>query len=197
MQGDHRAAMSELNPDQVVETFSAAADENKLTAMRKEQVVHLPAEGEVWMTGDIHDHRNNFKKLITAADLANNPQRHLVLHELIHGDHFDATGAEDSWKMLLKAAELKCQFPGQVHFLLANHDLAQIHGEGIMKAGLSVCEAFTAGVKQAFGDRRTSVNVAITEFLLSFPLAARTQTGIFFSHSMPTDDQMAEFDFTI
>jgi hypothetical protein len=32
---------------------------------------------------------------------------------------------------------------------------------------------------------------------LSFPLAARTQTGIFFSHSMPTDDQMDEFDFTI
>ena len=36
--------------------------------------------------GDIHDHRNNFKKLITAADLKKNPQRHLILHELIHGE---------------------------------------------------------------------------------------------------------------
>ena len=139
---------SEINPDEVVETFSAASDENKLTAMRHEQVVHLPGEGEVWMTGDIHDHRNNFHKLITAADLANNPQRHLVLHELIHGDHFDADGAEDSWRMLYAAAAMKVEFPGQVHFLLANHDLAQIHGEGIMKSGLSVCEAFYNGVKR-------------------------------------------------
>src|SRR5437016_5419175 len=113
--------MSDLNPDEVVETFSAAAEENRLTAMRHEQVVNLPAEGEVWMTGDIHDHRRNFEKLIRAADLGNNPQRHLILHELIHGDHFDLKGAEDSWEMLYKAAALKCDFPNQVHFLLANH----------------------------------------------------------------------------
>src|ERR1051325_9845584 len=139
--------------DQVVETFGAAADENRMEPLRQEQVVFLPGEGELWMTGDLHDHRRNFDKLIAAADLANNPQRHLILHELIHGDHFDAKGAEGSWELLYKAAELKCDHSGQVHFLFANHDLAQIHGEGIMKAGLSVCEAFTAGVKRDFGDR--------------------------------------------
>ena len=189
--------MSDLNPDQVVETFSAAADENKLTAIRHEQVVHLPAEGEVWMTGDIHDHRTNFNKLITAADLANNPQRHLVLHELIHGDHFDTNGAEDSWKMLYRAAELKCEFPGQVHFLLANHDLAQIHGEGIMKAGLSVCEAFYKGLKRDLPKNYHMVNVSITDFLLSFPLAIRAPNGLFFCHSLPTDDNLQNFDFTV
>src|SRR5213596_1762088 len=154
----------EFDPDQVIETFSAAADENKLTAMRKEQVVHLPNEGEVWMTGDIHDHRRNFEKLLKASDLGNNPQRHLILHELIHGDHYDPKGAEDSWQTLYKAAELKCDYPNQVHFLLANHDLAQIHGEGIMKAGLSVCEAFTKCVKRDFDGRSSAVNVAITEY---------------------------------
>jgi len=183
--------------DQVLEVFQTATDENRLDPLRQEQVIVFPGEGELWVAGDIHDHRNNFRKLILAADLANNPQRHLLIQELIHGDHFDEKGRESSWETLYRAAELKCDFPEQVHFLFANHDLAQIHGEGIMKAGLSVCEAFTAGVKQEFGDRRTSVNVAITEFLLSFPLAARTQTGIFFSHSMPTDDQMEKFDFTI
>src|SRR5947208_7095693 len=189
--------MSDLNPDQVVETFSAAADENKLTAIRHEQVVHLPAEGEVWMTGDIHDHRTNFNKLIVAAELANNPQRHLVLHELIHGDHFDQSGAEDSWRMLYQAAELKVDFPGQVHFLLANHDLAQIHGEGIMKAGLSVCEAFYKGLKRDFPNGSTVVTVAITEFLLSLPLAIRCPNGLLFCHSLPTDDQIKEFDYTV
>jgi hypothetical protein len=165
--------------------------------MRKEQTVTLPAEGEVWMTGDIHDHRTNFNKLIRFADLANNPQRHLILHELIHGDHYDATGAEDSWQTLYKAAELKCDFSSQVHFLLANHDLAQIHGEGIMKAGLSVCEAFTKAIKRDFGTRHSGVTIAVTEFLLSLPLAIRSPNGLFFCHSMPTDAQMDAFDFTI
>ena len=183
--------------DQVVETLGAAADENKMSALRQEQVVHLPEEGELWMTGDIHDHRRNFDKLMRAVDLGNNPQRHLVLHELIHGDRFDAEGAEDSWYTLYQAAELKCDFPEQVHFLLANHDLAQIHGKGIMKAGLSVCEAFTKGVRKAFGDQRNVVNVAVTEFLLSLPLAVRAPNGIFCCHSLPTNDQIDAFDFSI
>jgi hypothetical protein len=149
------------------------------------------------MTGDIHDHRTNFRKLIRAADLAKHPNRHLILHELIHGDHFDPTGAEDSWQMLYEAAQLKCDFPNQVHFLLANHDLAQIHGEGIMKAGYSVCEAFNAGVKRDFGDRGTLVNVALSEFLLSLPLAVRAPNGLFMCHSLPGDEQLKSFDYSV
>jgi len=183
--------------DQVVETLGAASDENRMEPARQEQVVHLPAEGELWMTGDLHDHRRNFEKLLKAVDLGNHPNRHLVLHELIHGDHYDATGAEESWITLYRAAELKCDFPQQVHFLLANHDLAQIHGKGIMKAGLSVCEAFTKGVRRAFEGQHTLVNVAISEFLLSLPLAVRAENGIFCCHSMPTDDQIDAFDFSI
>lgn len=183
--------------DQVIETFQTAAEENKLSSLRAEQVVNLPAEGEVWMTGDIHDNRTNFAKLTHLTDLGNNPNRHLILHELIHGDYFDENHAEGSWLTLAKAAELKCDFPQQVHFLLANHDLAQIHGEGIMKAGFSVCEAFTAGVARDFGADHLSVTVAITEFLLSLPLAVRAPNGLFFCHSLPTDDQINAFDFTV
>ncbi|HVT88024.1 MAG TPA: metallophosphoesterase [Tepidisphaeraceae bacterium] len=189
--------MQSFDANQVLEVFAAAGDENKLSTLRKGQVVTLPAEGEVWMTGDIHDHRNNFRKLIEAADLPNNPQRHVVLHELIHGDHYDSAGAEDSWLMLYQAAELKCNFPTQVHFLLANHDLAQIHGEGIMKAGLSVCEAFNAAVKRDFPDGGTLVTVAITEYLLTLPLAIRCPNGMFFCHSLPTDEQIKTFDFSV
>lgn len=187
----------QVSPDAALEIFQAAGDENLSSPMRKAQVVTLPESGEVWMTGDIHDHRSNFNKLLRAADLANHSQRHLILHELIHGDHFDATGAEDSWHMLLRAAELKCDYPNQVHFLLANHDLAQIHGEGIMKSGLSVCEAFNAGVKRDFGAAATSIQVAITEFLLTLPLAIRCPNGLFFSHSLPSDTQVESFDFTV
>ena len=168
-----------------------------MSSLRAHQVVNLPADGELWMTGDMHDHRRNFDKLLRVADLANNPQRHLVLHELIHGDYYDATGADLSWVTLHRAAELKLDFPEQVHFMLANHDLAQIHGEGIMKAGASVCEAFTKGVKNQFKEQGTGVNVAITEFLLTLPLAIRCPNGIFCCHSMPTDSQIPTFDYTI
>jgi len=183
--------------DQVIETLQTAAEENGLSTLRQGQVIHLPEEGELWMTGDLHDHRRNLDKLLKAADLANNPQRHLVLHEVIHGDHYDATGAEESWISLYRVAELKCDFPGQVHFLLANHDLAQIHGKGIMKAGLSVCEAFTKGIKKNFEGQHNVVNAAVSEFLLSFPLAVRAPNGLFCCHSLPTNDQIENFDFTV
>jgi serine/threonine-protein phosphatase PP1 catalytic subunit len=183
--------------ESVVETLGIAGEENQREALRQGQTVFLPAEGELWVSGDIHDHRRNFEKFLYYADLANNPQRHIVLHELIHGDHYDASGGEDSWKMLVRAAELKCRYPQQVHFLLANHDLAQIHGEGIMKAGVSVCEGFNKGIKRDFGDGRYKVQIAITEFLLSSPLAICTGNGIWLSHSVPPDDMLPTFDYSI
>src|SRR6185436_9062955 len=143
--------------DQVLETFGAATEENQLDPLRNQQVIELPGEGELWIAGDIHDHRNNFRKITVAADLGNNPQRHLILQELIHGDHYDEKGREGSWETLYRAAE----------------------------------------IKRDFAERATAINVTITEYLLSLPLAARTTTGIFFSHSMPTDDQMDDFDYTI
>ena len=189
--------VASVGSDRAVETFEAAKEENVLEAGRAGQVITLPDHGEVYMTGDLHDHRTNWRKLLAAADLPEHPDRHLILHELIHGDHFDEAGAEDSWKILYEACELKLDFPEQVHFLMANHDLAQIHGEGIMKAGLSVCEAFNAAVKRDFGTGGTMVQVAITEFLLSLPLAIRTPAGLLFTHSLPKDDEIDAFDFTV
>jgi hypothetical protein len=183
--------------EHVVEVFNCATEENQINSLREHQVINLPAEGELLVAGDLHDNRRNFEKIVKLANLGKHPQRHLILQELIHGDHIDANGAEDSWHMLAKAAELKCDYPRQVHFLLANHDLAQIHGEGIMKGGKSQCEQFNAGVSRDFGDRHLDVQLAITEFLLSFPLAVRCANGLFFCHSLPTDDQVPNFDYTV
>ena len=189
-----------ISTDHVIDSLGIAAEENKIDVRRAGQTIHLTAESpeaDIWITGDLHDHRRNFEKFIRAADLGNHPHRHVVLHELIHGDHYDETGAEDSWEMLVRAAELKADHPRQVLFLLANHDLAQIHGEGIMKGGMSVCEAFNKGIKRDFGDRRGTVQAAITEFLLSFPLAIKTSNGLFISHSIPGNDELENFDFTV
>jgi hypothetical protein len=186
-----------MNADEVIETFGCGTEENQIDALRSGQVINLPSESEVWITGDLHDHRRNLDKLMSVIDLPSNPNRHLILHEVIHGDYYDSNGAEGSWETLYRVAQLKCDFPNQVHFLFANHDLAQIHGEGILKAGQSVCEAFNAGVKRDFGNSTMIAQAAMTEFLLSFPLAVRTPGGIFISHSIPTDEQIPTFDFGV
>jgi hypothetical protein len=183
--------------ERVVDTFGTATDENRLDALRSEQVVNLPADGDVLIAGDIHDHRRNFDKLVRIADLSNNPNRRIILQELIHGEHFDTDGAEESWNILLRAAELKADFPNQVFFILANHDLAQIHGKGISKGSTNVCEAFNQGVQKAFGDHHGLVQAAITDFLFSFPLAIRLPNGIFCCHSLPTDEEILKFDYTV
>ena len=43
----------------------------------------------------------------------------------------------------------------------------------------------------------TSRRTAISDFLLSLPLAVRAPNGIFCCHSLPQDDQIDNFDFTI
>jgi hypothetical protein len=186
-----------LSADQVVDSFGIATEENLGEPARHGQLIELPAEGELWIAGDLHDHRRNFDRILEAADLGSNRSRHLILHELIHGDRFDEKGADGSWETLYRAAELKCDFPSQVHFLMANHDLAQIFGEGIMKAGMSVCEAFNAGIQRDFGSRFGLVNAAITEFLLSVPLAVKTASGLFVSHSLPIESQIDTFDYGV
>ncbi len=195
MSSEHASTLP--SADEVLETFGSATEENVTDPFRTENVVILPEAAEMWIAGDVHDHRRNFDKLLRAVDLGNNPRRHLVLQELIHGEHFDESGAEESWITLYRAAALKVDFSHQVHFLLANHDLAQIHGRGIMKGSTSVCEAFNKGVKKAFGEKSGRVQVAITEFLLSLPLAVRMPNGIFCCHSLPQDEEMEGFDYSI
>lgn len=186
-----------LSIDQVVDSFGVATEENLGEGARNQQMVELPAEGELWIAGDIHDHRRNFDRIVQTVDLGSHRTRHLILQELIHGDRFDAKGADGSWEILYRAAELKCDFPNQVHFLMANHDLAQIFGEGIMKAGMSVCEAFNSGIRRDFGNRFGLVNAAITEFLLSLPLAIKAANGLFACHSLPTDREIDTFDYGV
>jgi hypothetical protein len=186
-----------VSADQFIEVLGYAAEENQVSSLRQNQVIHLPGQGELFATGDLHDHQRNLDRLLKAADLPNHPERHIILHELIHGDRIDASGADGSWETLYRAAELKCDYPTQVHFLLANHDLAQVYGEGIMKGGMSVCEAFTAGIRRDFPDRSGSVTACIADFLMSLPLAVRTQNGFFICHSVPRDDHFAGFDFGV
>src|SRR6185436_2424348 len=91
---------------------------------------------------------------------------HLVLHEIIHSDRI-VNDADFSYRMLARVAALKADFPELVHTILANHELAQVMGAGIIKDGVKVVEAFNNGLEDAFGDEAPSVADAIKEFIFS------------------------------
>jgi hypothetical protein len=126
------------------------------------------------------------------------PPTHLVLHELIHSDRL-INGMDFSYRALARVAALKSDFPERVHTLLANHELAQVMGAGIIKDGVKVVEAFNEGVEYAFGDDAPSVQEAIREFILSMPLALRCvcpppHGDILCAHSLPSTALMERFD---
>ena len=56
---------------------------------------------------------------------------------------------------------------------------------------------FHEGLDYVFGDDADEVFAALTTFILSMPLAARTEHGIFCSHSLPGPAMMSRFDFDI
>lgn len=160
----------------------------------------ISAPGRLIATGDLHDNPLHFMRLIEASGMnSERPPAHLTLHEIIHPDQL--LGEVDfSYRALTRVAQLKADFPEHVHTLLANHELAQIVGSGIVKNGIRVVEAFNDGIRHTFGDEAEDVIGAINEFVRSMPLALRCHTArgdILCAHSLPGTAVMGRFDATI
>ena len=75
----------------------------------------------------------------------------MILQEIVHGGLLGADGGDHSLDMLLEAIAWADQYPGQVHFLMANHDLAQVYGQPIMKDGYDLTDRFTRYFKSRAG----------------------------------------------
>ncbi|MEX0774145.1 MAG: hypothetical protein WD042_00380 [Phycisphaeraceae bacterium] len=177
----------------MIDVLRRATAANLGSTLRQGATVHLPAPGRVVMSGDLHDHRLNFQRLCILAALSKGLNRHLILHELCHGPHL-VNGMDLSIRMVGLAAQLKLEYPQQVHFLQANHDLAQARGEDILKAGRSVVAAFNDGVAYMYGDDAPAVCAALAAFIKSLPLAVRLPNGILCTHSLPSPVQLPAFD---
>lgn len=183
-------------PDVAIALFEQATQASLNHPLRQGSAVHLKSPGELIMTGDLHDHVLNLRKIAHYADLANHPNRHVILHELIHGGH-TVDGRDMSIRTLARAAAYKVAFPQQVHIMAGNHELAQLGGEGIMKGGLSVVEVFNDGVEYIYGDDSEAVLEAMNAFIRALLLAVKCPNGIFCSHSLPSPRMLDEFDATI
>ena len=160
----------------------------KETPGRTGRFVQLPADAEdVLVGGDLHGHLDNLRRLVQRADLVTHPRRHLVIQELIHGPFHYAQGGDKSHQLVEVALALMVQFPGRVHYLLGNHELAQRTNRRIGKLDADdLNEQFRQGVRTAYGERADEVYVLYEKLFDVAPLAIRTTGRVLIAHSVPS-----------
>ena len=141
--------------DEVVAVYQRAASLNLQIPAREGNVVCLaPGDArDVMIAGDLHGHRENFAMILSIAGLDRNPRRHLILQEVCHGGPLYESGGCRSHEMLERVAELQAEYPQRVHYLLSNHELAELIGFPVMKAGRMLNLNFRCGLHTAFGAR--------------------------------------------
>jgi hypothetical protein len=183
--------------DSVIRLMQEAAEANRSDACRVGALIELPAQGDVLVAGDLHGNRENYQRIVEMAALSRQRQRHLVIHEIIHGLTRTADGCDLSYQVMEMAARLKTFFPDRVHILMGNHDLGDILQLDIRKLGESALHGMLRALAVAYDLRKDDVHKAYHEFLGSLPIAVRTQTGIFITHSVPEPRYHALYDETV
>lgn len=188
-------AVDHLNAEGVAALFGRATASLRDDPLRRGSCVRLPARGRLLATGDLHDHPIHFLKVRAFAQL-DRPDHHLILHELIHGERLHH-GVDLSWRMLAKTAVLRLEHPGQVHPMLANHEIAQAFNQPVSKGAGENTQLFRDGLAWSFGDDAGLVEESIIAFIRALPLAVRTDNGLLCSHSLPSALAMAKFDLGV
>src|SRR5436309_765622 len=97
------------HPERLLNTLRQAAAAFRTTPGRSGRLVRLDAGAEVLVAGDLHGSVENFRALLQLADLAREPQRHLIVQELVHGLLSYPEGGDKSHQLLDVVAALKCQ----------------------------------------------------------------------------------------
>ena len=180
----------------VARLLDAAAARMRSEPLRRGSSVWLPERGRVLLTGDLHDSTVHLGIVRALARLERSPDNHLVLHELIHGDRL-VGGVDLSYRMLCRVAQLVLCHPGQVHVVLANHELAQAFRHPVSKGAGDNLELFDAGIEWAFGDDAPVVEEAIGRMVRAMPLAVRCLNGLMLSHSLPSPHELDGFDASV
>jgi len=181
-------------PQTIIDLLNKGIEANKADSFRHGNVIGLPADGWLIISGDIHGHRRNFERIIAFADLAHKPDRHVVLQEIIHGGPENSQGGCLSYKLLFDAVRYKLSFPDRVHIIMGNHDTAFINDSEVMKDGKEMNRAIYQALEREFQQASTDIKLAIRQFLFSQPLAVRCDNRIWLSHSLPSDHFADKFD---
>ncbi|MCH2134214.1 MAG: metallophosphoesterase [Phycisphaerales bacterium] len=181
------------NAEQTIALFQQATTALRDDPRREGSLIRLPAEGQLLISGDLHDQVVHLEKIRGMADLASGPNRHVLLQELIHGPRL-THGCDLSYRMLGKVAQEIIAYPGQVHVVMGNHELSQMTRSGVSKGGGNSVVLFNDGLGLVFGEEWTAVAEAIDDFVAALPLAVITANGLLCSHSLPAANVMEKFD---
>jgi hypothetical protein len=181
-------------PKTIIDLLKKAGQACNEDKFRRGNLIHLPAEGSLIMTGDIHGHCRNFERIVTFADLANNPDRHVLLQEIIHGGPQDSEGGCLSYKLLFGALRYKLDYPHRVHIIMGNHDTTVINDSKVMKNGQEMNRAMNLALEREFQQASADIKLAMRQYLLSQPLAIRCDNRIWMSHSLPANHNVNKFD---
>lgn len=184
-------------PQKTIELLQSARTANIEDKYRKGNIIYPGGSGSIVITGDIHGHRRNLERIISFSDLDNNPERHVILQEIIHGGPMDSNGRCLSCGLLLDVLRYKLKYPNQVHILLSNHDTAFICNCEVMKDGREMNLAMRQALENKFKGRSEEVKAEIDKYLLSQPLAVKCDNGLWMSHSLPAERNWDKFDTAI
>ncbi|HYD00182.1 MAG TPA: hypothetical protein VEB22_03070, partial [Phycisphaerales bacterium] len=187
---------------QVVACLEAGTRANLNASCRAGSIDVVDGPGTLLATGDLHDNPVHFQRVVEMAALDGDGEpAHVTLHELIHGENLHE-GMDPSYRVLVRAAAIKAANPEHVHVLLANHELSQIAGRGVIKNGVNCVKAFNDAVEYVFDDLAPAVNSALASFIRSMPIALRCRPAgggahILCAHSLPGDSDLERFDASI
>ncbi len=184
-------------PKKTIKLLQSAHTANLEDKYRKGNVIYLGKSDSVVIAGDIHGHRRNFERVVSFADMDNNPERHVILQEIIHGGPADDKGRCLSYELLFDVLKYKLQYPDRVHILMSNHDTSFICDSEVMKDGREMNLAMRQGLDEEFKEQSENVKLAIIQYLLSQPLAVKCDNGLWLSHSLPAERNWDKFDTAI
>jgi hypothetical protein len=178
----------------ITDLLNEGAKASRANKFRHGNLICLPAEGSLIISGDLHGHQRNFERIVTYADLASNPGRHVLLQEIIHGGPVDTGGGCLSFNLMFDVVRYKLQFPDRVHVILGNHAAAFLCNSEIMKDGKEMNRALCNALEREFKQNCAKVQLAIRKYLSSLPLAIKCDNRIWLSHSLPCDNLADQFD---
>lgn len=173
-------------PDRMLRTIDKAAHICRTTPGRLGRCVTLTDCTELLITGDIHGNLELLRQLIAQADLGRHSTRHVVVQELIHGPHRYLEGGDKSHQIVDVVAAWINQYPGRVHYLLGNHELAQWTERKIIKHDEEMTGLFVRGVRTAYGSACEPIYESYLRLFAALPVALRTPNGGWLSHSLPS-----------
>ncbi len=186
--------------EKIIATYGQAAEANRQTPLREGNLVVISAEDadDVMITADLHGNRPNFNAIKKIAGLDSHPRRHLILQEVCHGGPaYPTSGGCMSHTMLEDVAKMKVAYSERVHFIMSNHELAEMIDYPIVKGEKMLNLQFRYGLQEMYGPATEKVREASLAFIRTSPLAVRLPGDVMVCHSVPEKLEEIDFDTTI